>query len=222
MSTPHTALPVVVLVSGQGSNLQAIIDKSSRLGYAVRGVVSDRAGAPALARARAAGIPAEVVEPAQHPGRALYDAALIEAIDRHQPGLVVLAGFMRILGAGFVRHYESRLLNIHPSLLPRYRGLDTHRRALAAGDTLHGCSVHLVTEELDAGTVIAQAEVPVKKSDDEAALRVRVQAREHVIYPEVIGWFASGRLAVAEGRVMFDGAPLSVPKIFPWQEQEPL
>lgn len=214
MGRPSAALPVVVLVSGHGSNLQAILDRADTIRITVRAVISDRPDAPALARARAAGVATQVITAQEHPDRAGYDAALAEAIDRHDAGLVVLAGFMRILGAQFVRHYRGRLLNIHPSLLPKYRGLHTHRRALEAGDTRHGCSVHFVTEELDAGAVIAQAEVPVLPGDDEAALRVRVQAVEHVIYPEVIGWFAAGRLGSREGRATLDGLPLSTPKLF--------
>jgi phosphoribosylglycinamide formyltransferase-1 len=213
-------LPVVVLVSGQGSNLQAILDKSSDLGVEVRAVISDRAEAAALARAREAGMVAEVIPPESHADRRAYDTALMQAVDRHAPGLVVLAGFMRILGDDFVRHFHGRLINIHPSLLPKYRGLHTHRRALEAHDTTHGCSVHFVTEQLDGGPVIAQAEVPVKKTDDEAALRVRVQACEHVIYPEVIGWYAAGRLRLKDGLVVFDGVPLSMPKIFTWDEKD--
>ena len=214
MSPPSAALPVVVLVSGHGSNLQAILDKAVGLGIDVRAVISDRAEAQALTRARAAGVATELVTAQDHPDRAGYDAALMGAIDRHGTKLVVLAGFMRILGPDFVRHYAGRLLNIHPSLLPKYRGLHTHRRALEAGDTRHGCSVHFVTEELDAGAVIAQAVVPILSGDDESALRVRVQGVEHVIYPEVIGWFAAGRLGYDGGRATLDGAPLSTPKIF--------
>ena len=214
---PATPLPVVVLVSGHGSNLQAILDRAAALGIEVRSVISDRPEAQALERARRAGIRAEVVSPQDHPGREAYDAALTATVDAHQPGLVVLAGFMRILGPGFVGHFAGRLLNIHPSLLPKYRGLHTHRRALEAGDTRHGCSVHFVTDELDAGAVIAQAEVPVQKDDDEAALRVRVQGVEHVIYPEVIGWFAAGRLGLQGGRVVLDGALLDKPITFNWK-----
>ena len=217
MTGSRTALPVVVLVSGHGSNLQAILDQASALGIEVCAVLSDRTEAGALAKARAAGVPAETILARNHPDRDSFDAALAAAIDRHQPKLVVLAGFMRILSGGFVRRYEGRLLNIHPSLLPKYRGLHTHRRALEAGDVSHGCSVHFVTEELDAGAVIAQAVVPVEKGDDEGSLRVRVQGAEHVIYPEVIGWFAAGRLGFEDGHVMFDGAPLSMPKIIPWK-----
>jgi phosphoribosylglycinamide formyltransferase-1 len=214
---PATPLPVVVLVSGHGSNLQAILDRAPGLGVAVRAVVSDRPEAQALERARRAGVPAQVVSPKAHPDRAAYDTALTAAVEAYRPGLVVLAGFMRILGPGFVGHYAGRLLNIHPSLLPRYRGLHTHRAALEAGDTRHGCSVHFVTDELDAGAVIAQAEVPVLKDDDEATLRVRVQGVEHVIYPEVIGWFAAGRLGLEGGRAVLDGTPLETPTIFNWK-----
>lgn len=210
----RAALPVVVLVSGHGSNLQAILDKAATLHVDVRAVISDRAGAPALERARAAGIRAGVISPEDHPDREAYDDALKAAVDANSPGLVVLAGFMRILGADFVRYYAGRLLNIHPSLLPKYRGLHTHRRVLEAGDQRHGCSVHFVTDELDGGAVIAQAEIPVGKGDDEHALRVRVQALEHVIYPEVIGWYAAGRLRLDGGGILFDGMPLTMPKMF--------
>ncbi len=208
------ALPIVVLVSGQGSNLQAILDKAPGLRVEVRAVLSDRPTAPALERARRAGVPVEVIDPQDYPDRATYDAALTAAVDAHRPGLVVLAGFMRILGPGIIRRFAGRLVNIHPSLLPKYRGLKTHRRALGAGDTRHGCSVHFVTDELDAGAVIAQAEVPVLPGDDESTLRVRVQGVEHVIYPEVIGWFAAGRLGLHEGQVILDGTPLVTPKTF--------
>ena len=214
-SKARPALPVVVLVSGQGSNLQAILDRKDAIGVDVRAVVSDRAEAPALARARKAGVPVEVVAPQEHPGREAYDRALAAAIDKYSPELVVLAGFMRILDAGLVHRYHGRMLNIHPSLLPKYRGLHTHRRALEAKEPVHGCSVHYVIEELDGGAVIAQAEVPVKPGDTETALRVRVQAREHVLYPEVIGWYAAGRLKLTEHGVLFDGTRLEVPKIFP-------
>jgi phosphoribosylglycinamide formyltransferase-1 len=215
---PATPLPVVVLVSGHGSNLQAILDQAADLNVQVRAVISDRPEAQALERARRAGVPAEVVSPKAYPDRQAYDAALTAAVEAHAPRLVVLAGFMRILGPGFVRRYTGRLLNIHPSLLPKYRGLHTHRAALEAGDTRHGCSVHFVTDELDAGAVIAQATVPVLKNDDEATLRVRVQGVEHVIYPEVIGWFAAGRLGLEGGRVVLDGTPLDTPKISNWKD----
>lgn len=213
--------PVVVLVSGHGSNLQAILDHAARsLPVQVQAVVSDRPEAEALKRARAAGVPVETVTTAEFPDKQAYDAALIRAVDRYAPQLVVLAGFMRILGPGFVHRHLGHMLNIHPSLLPKYRGLHTHRRALEAGDTLHGCSVHFVTEELDSGAVIAQAHVPVLPGDDESSLRTRVQRREHMIYPEVIGWYAAGRLGYDGGHVMFDGAPLAMPRIFRWNDKD--
>jgi len=220
MTVATTALPVVVLVSGQGSNLQAILDKAAALHVDVRAVISDRPEAHALARAHAKGVPTQVIRAKDHPDRESYDAALRRAIDAYGVKLVVLAGFMRILGPDFVRHYAGRLLNIHPSLLPKYRGLHTHQRVLEAGDPRHGCSVHFVTDELDGGAVIAQADIPVKKGDEAHALRVRLQAREHVIYPEVIGWYAAGRLRLEDGHVVLDGVPLAMPKMFHWQEKE--
>jgi phosphoribosylglycinamide formyltransferase-1 len=222
MTGRKAPLPLVVLVSGHGSNLQAILDRvaAGTLPVDVRAVLSDRPEAEALNRAQAADIRTESVTPAEFPDKAAYDEALIHAVDRHSPELVVLAGFMRILGPGFVRRHLGRMLNIHPSLLPKYRGLHTHRRALEAGDKIHGCSVHFVTEELDGGPVIAQAEVPVLPGDDEAALRSRVQGREHGLYPEVIDWYARGRLRLDGQRPVFDGVALTMPKIFPWKAQD--
>ncbi|MGE5625906.1 MAG: phosphoribosylglycinamide formyltransferase [Bacillota bacterium] len=209
-------LPVVVLVSGQGSNLQAILDRQHDIRVRVQAVISDRPDAPALLRAHKAGAITQTVFPADYPDRAAHDRALADAVDRQQPGLVVLAGYMRILSADFVRRYAGRLLNIHPSLLPKYRGLHTHRRALEAGETVHGCSVHYVIEALDSGAVVAQAEVPVGPGDTETALRLRVQAREHELFPEVIRWFAAGRLKLEGQALLFDGTPLSRPKVFAW------
>lgn len=212
--------PVVVLVSGYGSNLQAILDSAvtGAIPVAVRAVVSDRPEAQALKRARAAGIAVETVTATAHPDRQDYDAALMAAVDRHAPMLVVLAGFMRILTPAFVSRYEGRMLNVHPSLLPKYRGLHTHRRALDAQDKVHGCSVHFVSEELDSGAVVAQAEVPVLPGDDEASLRTRVQQQEHRLYPEVIGWYAAGRLRLEGQRAVLDGVALKGPKVFTWTD----
>ena len=215
-------LPLVVLISGHGSNLQAILDRiaAGSLPAEVRAVISDRADAPGLERARKAGVTTAVLAPGAQPDREAYDAALTEAVARHSPGLVVLAGFMRILGHGFVDRFTGRLINIHPSLLPKHRGLHTHRRVLEAHERLHGCSVHFVTEELDGGAVIAQAEVPVRPDDTEMTLRARVQRREHHLYPEVIGWFAAGRVQLAGGQVRFDGTPLAMPRMLPWDERD--
>ncbi len=210
-------LPIVVLISGNGSNLQAILDAiaAGRLRAEARAVISNRPEAYGLERARRAGVPAEVVDHRAFPDREAFDRALMAAIDRHRPALVVLAGFMRILTPAFVRHYRGRLLNIHPSLLPELRGLDTHRRALEAGLRRHGVSVHFVTEELDGGPVVARRWVPVLPGDTPERLQERVHRAEHRPYPEVIRWFAEGRLRLErtrEGdRVLLDGRPLPQP-----------
>lgn len=212
-------LPIVVLISGEGSNLQAILDQSRRDHLLdVRAVIASHNDAHGLLRARAAGIPAHALPADDFPDRQQYDAALIECIDQYRPALVVLAGFMRILSDTFVQHYRGRLLNIHPSLLPKYPGLGTHRRALAAGDRQHGCSVHFVTEALDGGPLIAQAPVPILAGDTEARLKARVQACEHRLYPQVLNWFASGRVKLQDGQVQLDGAPLRQPKLLEWNE----
>jgi phosphoribosylglycinamide formyltransferase-1 len=201
---------VVVLISGSGSNLQALIDDlHGAAGQArIRAVISNRADAQGLARAQAAGIQTRVLEHKAHAGREAFDTALIAEIDAFAPQLVVLAGFMRILGGDFVRHYHGRLLNIHPSLLPRHKGLDTHRRALAARDIEHGCSVHFVTEELDGGPLVVQAVVPVEAGDTPELLAARVQRQEHLIYPLAVRWFAEGRLRLGADGAMLDGAKL--------------
>lgn len=186
-------LPVVVLISGSGSNLQAIIDAD--LPITIRAVISNRADAYGLTRAEQAGIPTAVLDHKAYPDRESYDAALQELIDSYQPGLLVLAGFMRILSDGFVRHYEGRMINIHPSLLPRYRGLDTHARAIEAGDAEAGCSVHFVTPELDSGPIIIQARVPILEGDTPETLAARVLEQEHRIYPEAIRKFADGEIS---------------------------
>ncbi|MCW8908101.1 MAG: phosphoribosylglycinamide formyltransferase [Sedimenticola sp.] len=202
-------LPIVVLVSGSGSNLQAIIDAAdSGLPVEIRAVISNRAEAFGLTRAERAGIATAVLDHQAFQTREAYDRELVRLIDSYQPGLVVLAGFMRILTPQFVNHYRDRLLNIHPSLLPNYRGLHTHRRVLEAGDREHGASVHLVTEELDGGPLLLQVRVPVEADDDEETLAARVLSQEHIIYPTVIGWFAEGRIKVRNGTIQFDGKPL--------------
>jgi phosphoribosylglycinamide formyltransferase 1 len=215
MSGAADRLPIVVLISGNGSNLRAIARQAEAgtLPVEIRAVVSDRADAPGLAWAAAAGLHTAVVPARAFQDRAEFDAALAAEVGRHAPGLVVLAGFMRVLGAGFVDRYAGRLLNIHPSLLPKHRGLHTHRRAIEAGDRVHGASVHFVTRELDGGPVVLQARVPVRDDDDEARLAARVLAQEHRIYPECIGWFAAGRLACRDGRVLLDGRELEAPLV---------
>ena len=198
---------VVVLVSGRGSNLQAIINAVTHgeLAADLRAVISSEPGAPALARARTAGIPTHVVNHRDFPGRDLFDQALMQRIEVYRPQLVVLAGFMRILGKAFIDHYAGRLINIHPSLLPAFPGLNTHARALQSGAPHHGASVHFVTHAVDGGPVIIQAAVPVLPDDVPETLAERVLREEHRIYPKAIGWFLAGRLSVENGRVLLDG-----------------
>ena len=206
-------LPVVVLLSGSGSNFAAIAAaaRAGTLPIELRAAVSDRPAAFGLERARSLGIPAEAVPVAGFPDRAAHDAALAARIDAYRPALVVCAGYMRIFTPAFVARYADRMLNIHPSLLPEFRGLDTHRRALAAGVHRHGCSVHFVTDELDGGPLVAQAPVPVLPGDTVETLSARVHRAEHKLYPTVIDWFARGRLRSSGGRVMLDGQPLATP-----------
>jgi len=203
-------LPIVVLISGNGSNLQAIIDAIVERGLPARihAVISNRADAFGLERARRAGIPTEILDHREFTSREDYDHTLMSRIDAHKPALVVLAGFMRILTPALVEHYLGRMLNIHPSLLPKYRGLETHRRALEDGELEHGCTVHFVTPDLDSGPVVLQAAVPVRPDDDAAELARRVQAQEHLIYPLAIRWFAEGRLRLADGQALLDGHPI--------------
>ena len=200
---------IVVLISGRGSNLQSIIDKArdGSLAVEVRAVISNEPDAFGLERARRAGITTRVLNHRDFKSREDFDDALMALVDGFEPGLVVLAGFMRILTPGFVSHYAGRLMNIHPSLLPEFAGLDTHQRAIDAGVAEHGVSVHFVTPSLDGGPVIIQARVPVRKHDDAEALAARVLEQEHVIYPKAIGWFAEGRLSIDGDRVLLDGEP---------------
>lgn len=194
---------IVVLISGRGSNLRALLDA----GLPVVAAISNRPDAGGLAIAGAHGVETAVVDHRRFSGREAFDAALATAIDGFRPDLVVLAGFMRILTAQFVGRYAKRLINIHPSLLPAFTGLDTHRRALEAGVKLHGCTVHFVTETLDHGPIIAQAAVPVLAGDDETTLAARVLAEEHRILPAAIRWFLDGRLST-EGMCVRVDAPV--------------
>jgi phosphoribosylglycinamide formyltransferase-1 len=195
--------------------LRALIDaQRGGLPIAIRAVVSNEPDAYALRRARDAGIPGEVLSHRRFPSREAYDAALAELIDAFEPGLVVLAGFMRILTPGFAAHYRGRMLNIHPSLLPKFRGLHTHKRALDAGERIHGASVHFVTAELDGGPVVLQAQVPILPEDDTESIAARVLAQEHIIYPCVVGWIAAGRLCLdAADRPVLDGEILTRPLV---------
>ena len=197
----------VILISGRGSNMEALIAARDcgTLPVDIAAVISNRPDAVGLATAAAAGIAVRCIDHKAFAGRDAFDAALAGCIDGFAPDLVVLAGFMRILSDGFVHHYAGRMMNIHPSLLPAFPGLHTHRRALAEGVRIHGCTVHFVTPALDHGPVIIQAAVPVLDSDDEATLAARVLRQEHRIYPQAVRWFAEGRLRLADDRVRLAG-----------------
>ncbi len=200
-------ISVVVLISGRGSNLQSIIDAVLRDALPARiiAVVSNQADALGLERARRAGIATRVLNHKDFPDRGAYDRALRDLVDEYAPDLIVLAGFMRVLGPDFVDHFDGHIMNIHPSLLPKYRGLNTHARALADGATEHGASVHFVTRDLDAGPVVIQATVPVQDHDTPDALAHRVLQQEHRILPQAITWFAENRLTISGNRVLLDG-----------------
>lgn len=198
---------IAVLVSGAGSNLQAILDaiRDGSLPARVSLVLANNAGAGGLNRAREAGVPSALIDHRDYADRAAFDAALMDCIDEHGADTVVLAGFMRILTPDFVQHHAGRLINIHPSLLPKYQGLNTHARALQAGDREHGCSLHFVTEELDGGPLIAQARVTVAANDTAESLSKRVQKQEHRLYPRVLAWRAENRLRLTDQGVELDG-----------------
>ena len=204
-------LRVAVLISGNGSNLQAIIDDMAvqQRAYEIVAVISNNPEAYGLQRAVQAGIKTFVINNNEFVDRAQYDSALQQCLDENQVGLVVLAGFMRILTDKFVNHNLGKLINIHPSLLPNYKGLNTHQRVLDAKDQEHGASVHFVTPKLDDGPVILQAKVPVLETDDAASLAQRVHSVEHIIYPHVINWIAEGRLEMNNGQSWLDGQPIS-------------
>jgi phosphoribosylglycinamide formyltransferase-1 len=205
--------PVVVLISGRGGNMRALTEQSRApsAAYSVVAVLSDQAEAGGLTVARDLNIDAQALPAPNGMKRADYDRSLAAAIETHQPALIVLAGFMRILSAEFVMRFSGRILNIHPSLLPKYPGLHTHRRALEAGDAEHGATVHFVTEELDGGPAIVQARVRTLPDDTEDSLAARVQVQEHLIYPLAVNWFCSGRLRLAAGQAWLDGRALTQP-----------
>ena len=202
-------LGIVVLISGRGTNLEAIIDAiaNDALPVDLRAVICNQPRAPGIEVARRAGCDVTIVHHRDFPSRERFDAALAESIERFDPELVVLAGFMRILTPGFVRRFAGRLINIHPSLLPEFPGLDTHARAIAAGAAVHGATIHFVTEALDGGPIIAQVRVPVLAKDDPDTLAARVLEREHVILPRTLLWFAQRRIRLEGEDVLVDGEP---------------
>ena len=213
MNASSTASPlrVVVLISGNGSNLQAIIDKIvvDNIAAEIVAVISNKADAYGLTRAKNAGIPVEIINHVDHESRDDFDKTLQNIIDNYQADLVVLAGFMRILTNDFVNHYAGRMINIHPSLLPKYQGLHTHRRVLESGEKEHGASVHFVTPELDSGPVILQAKIQIEENDTEDSLAQRVHQVEHLIYPQVVKWFAEQRLSLEGETVLIDHQPMT-------------
>lgn len=205
MSVQPTNL--VVLISGSGSNLQSIIDNinNGSLNARISAVISNVAGVKGLQRAIDNDIPAITLPHGDFANRESFDQALQDKIESYQPDLVILAGFMRILSKDIARHFRGRMLNIHPSLLPKYPGLNTHQRALEAGDEEHGTSIHFVTEELDGGPLVCQRSFPIEADDTPESLFQKVQALEHLMYPEVIGWFCEGRLRLYEDKALLDG-----------------
>jgi phosphoribosylglycinamide formyltransferase-1 len=213
--SPGTPLRLAILISGRGSNMIAIARAclAGSVAARVAVVISDRADAAGLAGAAALGVETATVLQPQAAGAAAFEHSLAAALQKHQPDMIALAGFMHILSGRFVEHYLGRMLNIHPSLLPAYRGLHTHARVLEAGDTEHGASVHFVTAELDAGPLVLQSKVAVEPGDTEATLSARVQATEHIIYPRVLGWYAQRRLAWREGAAWLDGRRLDAPVV---------
>ncbi len=211
LTNPVQPLAIVVLISGDGSNLQAIIDNiaSGQLSAKLVAVISNRDQAYGLERARRHGIPTQVIAATLHPDRTAYDQALMQCIDSYSPQLIVLAGFMRILTTEFVQHYAGRLINIHPSLLPKHKGLHTHQRALDAGDNEHGATVHFVTPELDSGPIILQMKVPILPNDTAEELQQRVHQAEHQLYPEALRRIATGRVQLRGDIVYVDNSPVT-------------
>lgn len=210
---PDSKLPIVVLISGSGSNLQAIIDaiQANTLNAEIRCVISNRPNVLGLQRAQDAGIETMVLDHKDFADRESFDSALQQTIDQYQPRLVILAGFMRILTDKFVDHYSGRMLNIHPSLLPDFRGLNTHQRVLEAGCKQHGVTVHFVTNELDSGPLVIQALINVNSDDTAETLEQRIHEQEHIIYPMAIQWFAEGRISCIDNHVYLDNKLLTHP-----------
>ncbi len=208
------SLSLAVLISGNGSNLQAIIDAitTGEIDASIKVVISDRMDAKGLDRARNANITTSYIEPAIYQTREQFDEAITLILHEHQISLVVLAGFMRILSDKFVTQHLGRLINIHPSLLPKYKGLDTHQRVIDAGETEHGASVHFVTPKLDDGPVIVQSSVAVLKSDDSEQLKQKIHKIEHIIYPKAIDWISKGQIELKDQKVYFDGAVMNAEK----------
>ncbi len=205
-----THCPVAVLISGNGSNLQALIDASSNSNYRIVGVISNKPDAFGLQRAQHADIATHVIDHRLYPDRISFDRDLINKLDELQPRLIVLAGFMRILSSEFVRHFKGHIINIHPSLLPKYPGTNTHQRVLEAGDKEHGVSIHFVTEHLDGGPVIAQSAITIEPDDSADTLQQRVHVEEHRIYPQVVSMFAAGRLEMGEQTALLDDQILPI------------
>ncbi len=195
-------LSVVVLISGSGSNLQAFIDRSSELNISIKAVISNIAEAYGLERAKTANIPAIAVPHGDFASREDFDASLANHIHEYQPDLIILAGFMRILSADFVTAFKDKIINIHPSLLPKYKGLNTHQRAIEAGDEFHGASVHVVTPELDDGPVIIQGQLPIKEDATAESLQQQIHVIEHQIYPQAVKWIANGDVIIQNGQVI--------------------
>lgn len=211
-----TTKSIVILISGSGTNLQAIIDAvaNGQIKATIAAVISNRPNAKGLQRAQRAHIKTVVIDQSQYEDRATYDDALISEIDKYKPELVVLAGFMRILSEKFINHYADAILNIHPSLLPEFKGLHTHRRAIEASKLTHGASVHFVSNELDSGPVVIQAEVSVLPDDNEETLAARVLQQEHIIYPMAIAWYIDGRLALNGNKILLDNRIMNGPALW--------
>lgn len=208
MSAPYR---IVVLLSGSGTTLQSIID--SEVPAEISAVISNRPGVMGLDRAAEAGIATHLLDHTEYESREAFDIELQEKIDQYQPDLVVLAGFMRILSENFVNHYRGRIINIHPSLLPKYKGMHTHQRAMDADETHHGSSVHFVNTELDGGPVLLQARLPILASDSVESLKLRIKTKEHIIYPTAIAWLAEGRIKLNDGEIYMDGKKITNPVI---------